>query len=358
MTGRPRVLVVGPGARSAGGVRSVIVALSRSSLSRRFTLVEVETHADGSRPHKLVVAARGLGRMVVEVVRARPDLVYLHTASNGSFWRKAVASAIARAGRVPYVVHVHGGAFADFYRGMPAPGRLVARWMLRGAAAVVTLTPSWAREIGAIAGRPTVTIPNPVAVPAAVADPARRPASVVTLARIGAAKGSFVLLRAFAALAEDHPGTRLVLAGDGPQEEAWRVAREAGVADRVDMPGWIGAAERDALLAGAGVFVLPSRVEGLPVSMLEAMAHGLPVVVTPVGGIPDAIEDGVTGRLVPPDDVEALTAALGGLLDDPQGAAAMGAAGREAIHDTYDIEAVGARVGDLVESCIARRGRP
>ncbi len=355
MSGRPRVLVVGPGERSAGGIRSVIVALSRSSLSRRFALVEIVTHADGSRPHKLAVAARGLVRFVREIVRARPDLVYLHTASNGSFWRKAVASAIARAARLPYVVHVHGGAFADFYRGMPEPGRLVARWMLRGAEAVVTLTPSWAREIGAIAGRPTVTIPNPVHVPAAVADPARRPARIVTLARIGAPKGSFVLLRAFAALADGHPDARLVLAGDGSQEEARRVAREAGVADRVEMPGWIGPAERDALLAGASVFALPSRVEGLPVSMLEAMAHGLPVVVTAVGGIPDAIEDGVTGRLVPPDDVAALTAAIGGLLDDPAGATAMGAAARAAIHDTYDVDAVGARVADLVETCIARR---
>lgn len=332
-----------------------MVALSRSALSRRVTLVEVETHADGTRPYKLVVAARGLSRVIEQMVRERPDLVYLHTASNGSFWRKAIASAIARAARVPYIVHVHGGAFADFYRGMPAPGRLVARWMLRGAAAVVTLTPSWAGEIGAIAGRPTVTIPNPVDVPAAAADPAARPARIVTLARIGAAKGSFVLLRAFAALAEAHPDARLVLAGDGPQEHARRVASEAGVADSVEMPGWIGPTERDALLASATVFVLPSRVEGLPVSMLEAMAHGLPVVVTPVGGVPDAIEDGVTGRLVPPDDEAALTAAIGALLDDPAGAAAMGAAARRVIHDTYDMDAVGARVADLVEACAARR---
>lgn len=355
MTDRPRVLVVGPGARSAGGVRSVMVALARSPLGERFALTEVETHADGSRPFKLVVAVKGLARVAVRLARDRPDIVYLHTASNGSFWRKAVASALARAARVPYVVHVHGGAFADFYRGMPGWGRAVARWMLGGADAVIVLSPTWAREIGAIAGRPTVTIPNPVDIPAGTSDPARRPARIVTLARIGAAKGSYVLLRAFAALASTHPGARLVLAGDGPQEEAWRVATEAGIADRVDMPGWVGPAERDALLAGASVFALPSRVEGLPVSMLEAMAHGLPVVVTPVGGIPDAVRDGVTGRIVPPDDVAALAAAIGALLDDPDGAAAMGAAGRAEVLGTYERAAVGAHVGDVLDACLARR---
>jgi len=352
---RPRVLFVGPGDRSAGGVRSVIAALSRSSLSERFALTEVETHADGTLPFKIVIAARGLSRLAVILVRERPDLVYLHMASDGSFWRKAIASAMARAARVPYIVHVHGGGFADFYRGMPAPGRMTARWVLRGARAVITLTPSWAREIGAIAGRPTVTIPNPVSVPELLADPAARPARIVSLARIGPSKGSLVLIRAFGALAAAHPGSRLVLAGDGPQEEARRVAREVGVEDRVDMLGWIGPAERDALLAAATVFALPSRVEGLPVSMLEAMAHGLPVVVTPVGGIPDAIEDGVTGRLIPADDIDALAEALGALLDSPEAAAAMGDAARAAIHETYEAEAVAARVGDLVESCLDRR---
>jgi glycosyltransferase involved in cell wall biosynthesis len=300
----------------------------------------------------MVVAARGLSRLAAILIRERPDLVYLHMASDGSFWRKAIASVMARCARVPYVVHVHGGGFAEFYRRLPAPGRMIARWVLGGARAVITLTPSWAREIGVIAGRDTVTIPNPVSVPAEVADPSARPARVVTLARLGASKGTFTLIRAFGALAAAHPDSRLVLAGDGPQEEARRVAREEGVEDRVEMPGWIGPAERDALLARATVFVLPSRIEGLPVSMLEAMAHGLPVVVTPVGGIPDAIEDGVTGRLVPPDDVDALAVAIGALLDAPQAAAQMGAAARATIHDTYEVGAVASNVGDLVEACL------
>lgn len=351
---RPRVLVVGPGERSAGGVRSVIAALSGSPLAERFELVEVATHADGGKPLKFVVAARGFALVVAQVVRHRPDLVYIHTASNASFWRKTIVAAIARLARCPYIVHVHGGAFAEFYRDSRAPGRMIARWMLRGAAAVVTLSPVWAREVGAISGRPTVTIPNPVSVPATPADPTRRPARIVTLARIGAAKGSFVLLRAFATVSQAHPDARLVLAGDGPQADALRVAREAGITDRVELPGWIGVAERDALLGDATMFVLPSRIEGLPVSMLEAMAFGLPVVVTPVGGIPDVIEDGVTGRLVPADDVEGLAAAIGALLDDAPRAAAMGAAARAAIHGTYDLDIVAARVGDLVEDCIDR----
>lgn len=352
---RPRVLVVGPGIHSAGGVRSVIAALVDSPLAERFDLGEIATHADGSKPRKLIVAARGLARLVEQVVRRRPDLVYLHSASDASFWRKAIAAGITRLARRPYIVHVHGGAFADFYHGSRPPAQWIIRRMLRGASAVITLTPSWARELQAITGRPTVTIPNPVRVPREPADPARRPARVVTLARIGPEKGSYVLVRAFAAVAATHPEARLVLAGDGPQQEARRVARETGVADRLDLTGWIGPDERDALLGAATVFVLPSRIEGLPVSMLEAMAHALPVVVTPVGGIPDAIDDGVTGVLTPVDDVAALAGAIGSLLDDPAGATAMGAAARGVVIDAYELDAVAARVGDLIDSCLMNR---
>lgn len=351
---RARIVMVGPGERSAGGVRSVIAALVASPLAERFTLIEVETHADGSKWRKLAVAARGIARVVALLARDRPDLVYLHTASDASFWRKAIVAGIARIARVGYVVHIHGGGFIDFYRDSNAPTRLIARRMLRGARGVITLTPSWAREIEAITGRPTTTIPNPVRLPATPADPLATPARVVTLARLGAAKGTYVLLRAFAALAPAHPGARLVLAGDGSPDKALRLAREAGIADRVEIPGWVGPERRDALLDGATIFTLPSRVEGLPVSMLEAMAHGLPVVVTRVGGVPDTIDDGVTGLLVPPDDVAALTAALARLLDDPTAAAAMGSAAREAIDGTYDLDAVAARVGDLIDACIAR----
>jgi glycosyltransferase involved in cell wall biosynthesis len=122
------------------------------------------------------------------------------------------------------------------------------------------------------------------------------------------------------------------------------------------MPGWVGSAERDALLGRATIFALPSRIEGLPVSMLEAMAFGLPVVVTPVGGIPDVIEDGATGRLVPADDVDALAGAMRALLDDPAAATAMGTAARAAILGTYDLDVVADRVGDLIAACIDAPG--
>src|SRR5206468_805374 len=91
---------------------------------------------------------------------------------------------------------------------------------------------------------------------------------------------------------------------------------ELGLADRVDVTGWVGAAETDALLAGAHLLLLPSREEGLPMSVLEAIARGIPVVTTPVGAIPDVVQDGVQGLVVEPGDSGALAAAIAELLAD------------------------------------------
>ena len=96
-----------------------------------------------------------------------------------------------------------------------------------------------------------------------------------------------------------------MLAGDGDVEGVRQLAAPLG--DAVRVLSWIDPAERDRLLEASDVFVLPSHAEGLPMALLEAMAAGLPVIVTPVGGIPDAVTQGVDGVYVPPGDVEQLT---------------------------------------------------
>jgi glycosyltransferase involved in cell wall biosynthesis len=151
--------------------------------------------------------------------------------------------------------------------------------------------------------------------------------ATVTVLRAG--KGSEVLLEAFAALRRDHPAAVLVVAGDGPLRPALEArAAELGLGGAVRWAGF----RRDVpqLLAAADLFVLPSRWDAFPTAVLEAMAAGLPVVASHTGGIPEMVEDGVTGLLVPPGDAPALAAALSGLLAAATGRRAeMGRRGRE-----------------------------
>ena len=119
-----------------------------------------------------------------------------------------------------------------------------------------------------------------------------------------------------------------------------QLAKELGIYNLVDILGWVEGAEKERLLADATVYVLPSYVEGLPMGILEAMAAGLPVIATDVGGIPDAVENGIEGILVQPGDVSAITDAIRMLLSQPGLRARMGKAGRQKVLDSFIPERV------------------
>lgn len=154
-----------------------------------------------------------------------------------------------------------------------------------------------------------------------------------TVARLAPQKGLATLLRAFALLEEQLAGAfdlRLVLVGDGPLlSELKTLARQLGIDRRVIFTGM----RRDIpeLLHSFDIFVLPSLTEGLPLTVLEAMAAGLPVVASRVGGIPEAVLDGQTGFLVPPGHEAALAGKLGHLVQQPEWRCRMGAAGRQRV---------------------------
>jgi glycosyltransferase involved in cell wall biosynthesis len=257
-------------------------------------------------------------------------------AVKGSVYRKAALSEIARAHGSGYVLHAHGGEFDDWYPTQPSASRRWVRRLFRGARIVIALSESWGRfyanEFGLEACRIEV-LPNPVRIPPS--PPARRGRALVRFLFLGSMderKGAFRAVRAFASLPDElKVRSRLTLAGNGRVGDMRSLVSELGVKDRVEVRDWVGPAGRDALLVDSDVYVLPSLNEGLPMGMLEAMSWQLPVLTTPVGGIPELVVDGVNGLLVPPTDLASLTAAMARLARDEALRESLGRAGRESV---------------------------
>ena len=172
-------------------------------------------------------------------------------------------------------------------------------------------------------------VPNGISIQAAATRTVRPIRRAVTVANLRPEKGHEVLIDAIA-MRPELAHICFDFAGDGPCRAALEVrASERGVADRVRFLG-----ERHDipdLLNAADLFILPSRTEAFPNSVLEAMAAGLPVIASRTGGIGELIEDGVTGRLVPPGDTSALADAIAGMASDPVHASALGAAARTSV---------------------------
>jgi glycosyltransferase involved in cell wall biosynthesis len=217
-------------------------------------------------------------------------------------------------------------------------GRLgpLARALLRRAGIVVCASTALAEDAAALGARDVRVVPSGVAIPDDVAAP-EEPPHALYVGRLSEEKG----VRDLAAAADGIP---LAVVGDGPlrplfpQAVGFRPPRELG--------SWY---------ARAAVVVVPSRREGFGMAAREAMAHGRPVVATSVGGLRDAVEDGVTGLVVPPRDPAALRAALERLLADPELRLRLGAAARERVARTGPAETAEALLG-VYADLLSRRG--
>jgi glycosyltransferase involved in cell wall biosynthesis len=309
-----------------------------------------ETHVVSFRPAEIegarvhyVAGSERLGRLryllharrVTRLVRElRPDLVHaLHLTSYGFL--------AAICGVRPTLTSVWGTDVLEAPRWSPFH-YLLTRYALARAdhitATGLRLADATARY--APRAKPVTVVPYGVDLThfrPAGRDGARSSEVVVgAVARLSLEKGLDVLLRAAARLIDGGTPLRVVLAGEGPRRrQLARLADRLGIAGRVEFRGEVPHTQVPSVLAELDIFVMPSRAEGFGVAALEAQAMELPVVASRVHGIPDAVEDGTTGLLVPPDGEQALADAMGRLAGDAGLRAAMGKAGRAFVQERY-----------------------
>ena len=301
--------------------------------------------------------------LIWNAARGRVDLVHVHMAAYGSIPRKMLLVMLSRAFRLPAVVHMHGADFVEFMDRLPKFMFYFFINRLKNATFIVVIGEYWRYYLTQVLGIPAdqvVVIHNGVPDPrkdAAFAGQSLERADhrLLSLGELGPRKGTPELLAALATPEVRSLSWSATLAGNGPVDEYRDQVRRLELADRVELPGWIESAQAWRLLAESGVFILPSRMEGLPVAILEAMAMGAAVVTTPVGAIPDAIEDGVTGLLVPAGDAPALAAAIARLLGDPGLRARLADAARRRFEAQFTIERTAERVAALYRRALVRR---
>lgn len=295
---------------------------------------------------------RGLG----SALRAdAPELVHAHTFGTHQV---SVGGRHCASARRPLVVSAHfhpiwsieGGRLRHYLRGFY--DRALAGRILRRASAVIVQTAEEERLLRAVVPRlpPVRRIRpgyTPLPAPAAPGSFARSAGIdgpfVLFVGRLASNKGLLELVDAFAPLAARDPDARLVIVGEdgGMRPRVEAAVRRAGIADRVRITGFVA---DDRLLAAAfseaRLFVLPSAYEAYGLVILEALAQGTPVIASRIGGIPEILDDGRTGRLVAPGEPPALAQAIAELWDDPARARALGTAGQREVVPRHSWEGV------------------
>ena len=325
------VLMLGPGLGVQGGI-SAVERMTLAALPQGISATHIATMEEGSKARKLVAYLRALARTFT--VR-RPDVVHIHFASRASSVRKMSLARLALARGCKVTMHAHGGAYSAYWKSLSPRAQRANLAVLRRVHRLIVLGEGW-REFFVSIGVPReriVVLRNPVALPPAV--PQRPPAARVTFAYLGliaSHKGVFDLIEALALL---HDATleklRVVIAGNGEHAELERRIARHSLQNAVEVRAWLDPAQRDALLAEAEAFILPSHHEGLPMALLEAMAWGLAPLCTPVGSIPELVQAEANGLLVEPGDLGGLAAAIQRLTLDPGLRRRLGAEARRCV---------------------------
>lgn len=350
MSGKKRILICGSRLDVRGGIVSVI----RNHLTHGgWAPGEVQfipTHIEAGKPAQLLFFMAAYARVLLGALRGQYRVACLHTAERGSFYRKAILLRTLRRFGMRTVLYHHGAEFEAFYAGLPEGRKRFVRRTLEMADLNVVLS---RRLTGMITdkapGARVAVLYNAVETCGGQAyDPAAR--MILFLGRLGQRKGAYDLLEAIRRIdgALD-AGVRFCLCGDGEAEAVRERAQALGVMHRIAHIGWVDGAQKEQYLRGAMLHVLPSYNEGLPMSILETMARGIPSVTTGIASIPEVIEDGVNGVMIEPGDVDALAQNLLRLAGDEALRLRMSAAARATIEERFAIGAHIRRLRELLE---------
>jgi glycosyltransferase involved in cell wall biosynthesis len=335
--------MIGTSPQTMGGISSVVNAYRAGGLFERIPVSYISSHADGGAVTKLTMAAVAVCRFVGWLVFRPAFILHVHVSSRASFWRKMIFIWPALWTKKIVIFHLHGSEFMQFYLEEcgPLKQRLV-RAVKNRCSRNIVLSESRRQNVARITPNQNVTVlMNPALQPSAAAsNQPRRGEVLLFLGRLGRRKGIYVLLQALVSVRLKFPDVRLICGGDGELEEVRAEIAKLGLEQHVDLLGWVKGEAKDELLAISTLYVLPSFDEGVPMSILEAMASGIPIVSTPVGGIPEVVGNGREGVLVPPGDVPGLSAAISRLLGDPGLRSRMGQNCLERFRRDFSIETV------------------
>ena len=257
----------------------------------------------------------------VRSVYRRPDIVHIHMSHGLSTLRKLLLLRLWKISRVPVILHMHSSSFTDFFNRSP---RILRWWISRGfykADRVICLSESWKNYYSSITDAPEgnfLIMPNPAPLPTVGKETEQTAKQTVLFSgRVGSRKGTFDLIEAWSKLPlETLRKSSLIIAGDGDITAVRKLTESLSESCDINVVGWVSDEKLRDLFRKSSIYVLPSRAEGVPIGIMEAMSYGSAIITTPVGGIPELISDGQNGIFVKPGSVAEITRALQKLITD------------------------------------------
>lgn len=327
-----KVLYIGPDIKGKGGISSVLASYEKmipafhymSSNSRKGTIMGVFALMKLMLLLPYFCYIKGI------------KIVHIHGASRKSFARKSLIIRFAKLMRRKVIFHCHGGEFKTY---VAEAGESKVLKVLSKCDAIVVLSQKWVDYFKNDLGLKNVVVINNIVEPAQSFDENPTSSKKLKLLFLGAIcdnKGVFDMLDVIAANKANLVGRiKLYIGGNGEVERLQSVISQTQLGEIVEYVGWVTGENKNRLLKDCDIVMLPSYIEGLPITLLEAMAYAKPSITTNVGGIPEIIESGKNGVIITPGDKDALYEAIKLFVENPNLIAEYGAEGLNRVVDFY-----------------------
>lgn len=330
-----KVLMIGPARSVNGGISAVVNNYYKAGLGQKVELQYIGTMEDGSKWHKLGVAVKALIQFIKVV--SGYDIVHINMASDSSLYRKLPFIHLAKIFKKKLVIHQHGGNFKHFYEAECGDRRRKFIKYTLNKADVFVVVAAYLEDIfKAIVSENKITVlPNAIEIPKEAVEK-KSGQKLLFLGRLCKEKGIRELIEAVSELKEEYQALELYLGGVWEEQDLKKLADQ--YSGFINQLGWISGKEKERYLKECNVFVLPTYFEGLPMSLLEAMAYKCTCIASEVGGIPQVIEDGVDGILISPKDKESLKHAIRKVVLDQEMQDRLGKAGRIKVEQEFELK--------------------
>lgn len=341
-----KVLVVATSRKTRGGITSVVKAHETGEQWKKYHCKWIETHRDMGRFGKLWYLIKSF----ITYLFLLPfyDLVHIHTSEPPSALRKCLFMGWAKIWNKKVIVHFHAFSPDTTIR---SKYRNIYKYLFDKADVVIVLSNLWRDYVNEVfhLEHKVKVVYNPCTTDISDKQYSKRK-QILYAGTINARKGYADMIKAFALIAKEYPDWQIVFAGNGEIDQGKALAEKLGITKQTIFLGWINGESKDKAFKEASIFCLPSYAEGFPMSVLDAWAYGLPVITTPVGGIPDIAKDGENLLLFNPGDTKALARQMKKIITDTHLRERISEQSNQLAKTTFNIKTINKEIGEIYQS--------
>ncbi len=343
-----KVLVVATSRKTRGGITSVIKAHETGEQWKEFHCKWIETHIDKCIFLKLLYFIKGA--ILFTLYLPFYNIVHIHTSEPQSAIRKCFFMWLAKLWKKKIIIHFHAFSPETTINGKY---QKIYSYLFTNADKVIVLSQSWKKSVNNTfhLGDKVQIIYNPCTTKI-LPQTYLKQNIILYAGTINARKGYSDMIKAFAQISTLLPDWKITFAGNGEIENGKKLASNLGIEHQTFFLGWVNGEQKDKAFKEASIFCLPSYAEGFPMAVLDAWAYGLPVITTPVGGIPDIAEDGKNLLLFTPGDVEQLAKQFERMIRDENLRNKIANESIRLAHTTFNQQVINKQIGDIYKELL------